>query len=459
MKLDTHAFRHLSAEDWRVLTAVGAPISALSLCFPQANHSAAPPHPRVAQVEMGSRNHEVVPTPLIVQIANLRGGAGLAHRAISTITKANLIARQRNVRYDGYRLTYGGLDYLALHAHSKARAIGGIGSQIGTGKESDIYLCNAPTEAGQRNGPGAGRNLVLKLHRLGRTSFRTVKTNRDYLRNRHTGSWMYMSRLAAIKEHAFMRVLRDAGFRVPEPVAVNRHALVMSLVDGTPLRMVEGVPDVPALYAELMEMVVRLAGVGLIHGDFNEFNIMIVEEEEEEGQGKEKKEVADVGGATIPPEADVHNASTALTSSIRIVPILIDFPQMVSTSHMNAQMYFDRDVACVKRFFKRRFGFTSSDHGPTFDYAMKQARAQGEQRQHLDIEVEASGFSRKMAKDLEKYMKEVGVDGDGVDAETGEGVVASEGEEDLETSDGLKDASSSEDVLEPSLHDDPKEVL
>ncbi len=29
---------------------------------------------------------------------------------------------------------------------------------------------------------------------------------------------------------------------------------------------------------------------------------------------------------------------------------LIDFPQMVSTSHANAQELFDRDVECVLRF-------------------------------------------------------------------------------------------------------------
>ncbi|XP_062104926.1 uncharacterized protein LOC133816465 [Humulus lupulus] len=30
---------------------------------------------------------------------------------------------------------------------------------------------------------------------------------------------------------------------------------------------------------------------------------------------------------------------------------MIDFPQMVSVSHRNAQMYFDRDVECVFKFF------------------------------------------------------------------------------------------------------------
>ena len=41
---------------------------------------------------------------------------------------------------------------------------------------------------------------------------------------------------------------------------------------------------------------------------------------------------------------------------------LIDFPQMVSTEHRNAEMYFDRDVLCVRVFFERRFGYVPTDY-------------------------------------------------------------------------------------------------
>ena len=118
------------------------------------------------------------------------------HRNISTLAKDGLIAKVKNAKYDGYRLTYGGLDYLAMNTHRKSDALYSLGNQIGVGKESDIYVCASQSD----------RQLVLKLHRLGRISFRTVKANRDYLRNRSTGSWMYLSRLAAQKEHAFMRL-------------------------------------------------------------------------------------------------------------------------------------------------------------------------------------------------------------------------------------------------------------
>ncbi|APA13086.1 hypothetical protein SS1G_08606 [Sclerotinia sclerotiorum 1980 UF-70] len=342
MKLDTKAMRYLTAEDWRTLTAV----------------------------EQGSKNHEVVPTKLIEQLSGLRGGV---HRCISALAKVNLIARLKNAKYDGYRLTYGGLDYLALNTYRKRKDVYSVGNQIGVGKESDIFVV-ADEKGVQR---------VLKIHRLGRISFRTVKANRDYLRHRSSASWMHMSRLAALKEFTFMTALRDNGFPVPEPLAQSRHTIVMSLIDAFPMRQISSVPDPASLYAELISMILRLAQYGLIHGDFNEFNILIKEEKNPEN-----------------PEEPVT-----------LTPILIDFPQMVSVDHVNAEYYFDRDVNCIKRFFDRRFHFTSNEKGPHFKDARKLIGKDGVKR--LDVSVEASGFSKKMAKELEAYMKAVGVDGDG----------------------------------------------
>jgi hypothetical protein len=73
---------------------------------------------------------------------------------------------------DGYRLTYGGYDYLAMRAMSKRDSMHSVGNQIGVGKESgeasdfshfgiishmkeDIYIV-ADAE---------GQEMVLKLHR------------------------------------------------------------------------------------------------------------------------------------------------------------------------------------------------------------------------------------------------------------------------------------------------------
>ena len=203
---------------------------------------------------------------------------------------------------------------------------------------------------------------------------------------------MRMSRLAALKEFTFMRCLYDNGFNVPQPIAQNRHTIVMSLIDAFPLRQIEKVPDPASLYAEMMDMIVRLAQVGLIHGDFNEFNILIKTDDVEEGEVLAEK----------------------------LTPVLIDFPQMLSIDHPNAEFYFNRDVDCVKRFFERRFGFTSDEPGPFLselesdeqgaflaDIKRKKPR---KGRKRLDVEAEASGFSKSMSKELERYMDDMGTD-------------------------------------------------
>lgn len=149
-----------------------------------------------------------------------------------------------------------------------------------------------------------------------------------------------------------MKALMDRGFPVPKPIDFNRHCVVMELVEGGPLCGVYEVNDVEALYDELMNLIVSLANHGVIHGDFNEFNIMITDD------GK---------------------------------PIIIDFPQMVSTEHANAEYYFERDVNCIRDFFKRRFGYESELY-PTFKDISRE--------DCIDIEIKASGITKQMEKDL-----------------------------------------------------------
>jgi RIO-like serine/threonine protein kinase len=48
------------------------------------------------QVETGSRNHEVIPTPLIAQISGVRGGN--VNKALGELAKRNLVARVQNAK-------------------------------------------------------------------------------------------------------------------------------------------------------------------------------------------------------------------------------------------------------------------------------------------------------------------------------------------------------------------------
>ncbi|KIM32715.1 hypothetical protein M408DRAFT_185573 [Serendipita vermifera MAFF 305830] len=331
MKLDATDLRYLTTEEFRVLTAV----------------------------EMGSKNHEVVPTQLISQISKLKSGG--INKLLGGLAKRGLVSRVKNVKYDGYRLTYGGYDYLALRALSKRDTIAAVGNQIGVGKESDIYVVSDPE----------GEERVIKLHRLGRISFRAIKTKRDYLGKRRSASWMYMSRLAAQKEWAFMKILHEHGFPVPRPIDHARHCILMEFIDAYPLRQISSHPSPGTLYSTLMDIIVSFAHSGLIHGDFNEFNILI------------------------------HRVTGS--------PIVIDFPQMVSTRHADAEWYFNRDVDCIRTFFKRRFGYESLVW-PKFTSTLKEGenkRGKGEEGENgfrLDVVVAASGFGGKEQEELEKVL-------------------------------------------------------
>ncbi|XP_055647218.1 serine/threonine-protein kinase RIO2 isoform X2 [Falco peregrinus] len=310
-KLNVVMLRYLSKEHFRVLTAV----------------------------EMGMKNHEIVPASLIASIASLKHGG--CNKILRELVKHRLLAYERTKTVQGYRLTNAGYDYLALKTLSSRQVIHSVGNQMGVGKESDIYIVANEEE----------QQFALKLHRLGRTSFRSLKNKRDYHKHRHKMSWLYLSRLAAMKEFAYMKALHDRKFPVPKPVDYNRHAVVMELIDGYPLCQVHHVEDPASVYSELMDLIVNLANHGLIHGDFNEFNLIL--------------------------DNDDHVT-------------MIDFPQMVSTSHANAEWYFDRDVNCIKEFFKKRFNY-ESEVFPAFKDIRRECS--------LDREIAASGYTKEMLED------------------------------------------------------------
>uniref|UniRef100_A0A7S4RMP4 Serine/threonine-protein kinase RIO2 n=1 Tax=Alexandrium monilatum TaxID=311494 RepID=A0A7S4RMP4_9DINO len=297
MKLDPTIFRYVTREEFRVLQAV----------------------------EMGMRNHELVPVPLIETIAKVNRGC--TYKILQTLLRHKLVGHEGK-KYDGYRLTYFGYDFLALRALLARGTIVAVGRRLGVGKESDVHYCQGAD----------GEVLALKLHRLGRVSFRAIKEKRDYLQHRQHASWMYMARLAAMKEFAYMKALKDEGFPVPTPVDQNRHCVIMSFIHAVPLFHLRTLRHPNQVLERLMRLLVRLARAGIVHGDFNEFNLMIDKDEK-------------------------------LT--------LIDFPQIIHLSHENAKDHFDRDVRSICEFFRKRINI-DVEQWPKFDEVMAEVAASQE---------------------------------------------------------------------------------
>lgn len=338
MKLDVSHMRYLTGDDFRVLKAV----------------------------EQGSRNHEVVPTTMIHNLSGLRSISG-THRSIGDLAKVKLVARVRNSKYDGYRLTYNGFDYMAIKTMLNRDTVYSIGNTIGVGKESDIYKVSDKS----------GTTKVMKIHRLGRTSFTSVRNNREYLKHSRQGtSWMHLSLLAAHKEFEFLGLLHSKGFQVPEPFDNSRHIVLMEYVKGFPMKNLRHHSNIPKLYSDLMIFALNLAKSGLIHCDYNEFNIMIKD------------------------EASMDSNDCGF--------VVIDLPQCISIQHDDAEFFFQRDIECIRRFFKKKLKYDpkpdssmldSNGFGDGYKYAYPVFKRDVVRCDNLDELVSASGFSKKKAAD------------------------------------------------------------
>jgi RIO kinase 2 len=211
------------------------------------------------------------------------------------------MVRFNPVPYDGYALVFGGYDTLALQALTKKGTVSALGSLIGEGKESVVFealgLCP----------------VAIKFHRVGGRSFSSARTNREYMPDGGHCPWIFASSRSAEREYAALCALHP-NVSVPLPVDRNRHAVVMSLVDGPNLNRCR--VDEPAEVLDEILFNVREAYLaGVIHADLSEFNIMV-----ERGKC-----------------------------------VLIDWPQWMETDHPNAQNVLQRDIENMLSFFLRKY--------------------------------------------------------------------------------------------------------
>jgi len=254
-------------------------------------------------IELGMIQHQIVPFKSILKYS------GLHEKEIEYRLK-ELHAKDVFIResepYRGYLLTYVGYDALTLNAFVKGNFIDALGSPIGKGKESDVY------EAFDSN----RESLIMKFHRLGRTSFRATRRKREYVADRRHISWLYQSRLAAEKEYEALQKLFSDGISVPQPFHQNRNGILMEFLDAYQLNEVESLDEPLEYLEEIMENMEKTYRAGLIHADLSEYNILVSK------QGK---------------------------------LWIIDWPQYVSTDHPNNEMYLTRDLGNVNTYFERKF--------------------------------------------------------------------------------------------------------
>ena len=139
--------------------------------------------------------------------------------------------------------------------------------------------------------------------------------NREYMPDDGHYPWIFASRRSAERENAALTLLQ-AKVSVPLPIDHNRHALVMSLVNGLNLNRCR-VEHPKEVLDDILDNVRLSYQLGIIHADLSEFNVMI-----EEGRC-----------------------------------VIIDWPQWVEVDHPNAQQFVVKDLENIIAFFKRKYNF------------------------------------------------------------------------------------------------------
>jgi RIO kinase 2 len=209
----------------------------------------------------------------------------------------------------GYLMNTAGLDALALNHFANNNGVSGLGRTIGMGKESDVF--EVATDSGEK--------AVIKFYRIGRISFRSTRKMRSYTSTEKQYQWLSININAARKEAEALERAHKAGVSVPTFIAQNRHAVLMSEIEGPMLYkcLPEDIPDPKKLLREILENIRKAYVFGkMINCDISEYNILF----------------------------DGERAW------------IIDWPQFVGVDHPNSAELIERDVAKTLGFFSKRFG-------------------------------------------------------------------------------------------------------
>ena len=250
------------------------------------------------------KNRQFLNLPTLSQYSNL--SQSLIEHHLKRLVKFGLISKS-NI---GYTLLVTGLDIYVLKILSNSNIITAIGPQIGIGKEAEVYLAHDSLE----------QDKILKMFRLGRSSFKQIKRKRDV--NTGTNSWLLLNIETAKKEYDILTYLKDSSTSFPSPLNRSFHCIVMEPIYGSRLSDIENL-DYPELVLEKIISNMTIAyRKGYINGDLNEYNILVNDDN----------------------------------------IFILDWPQAIRVDTTNADVVLTRDVNNIIKFFSRKFEIERDIH-------------------------------------------------------------------------------------------------
>ena len=258
-------------------------------------------------IERSMNQYEYVPVEVIERRAKLPSPH--VHLSLSKLNQLKLV-RRRLGEYIGYKLTWMGLDVLALHSLVERGIVYALGDKLGVGKESDVYSALTPSE----------ERIIVKFHRLGRTSFQRIARYRPYVRDKPWTSWMAVAKIAGEREYKALVELYEAKASVPKTIGYSRHAVVIEYINGVELQEYRVAEDPEYMLGKIVETLhIAYTVVGIVHGDLSEYNILVEIRDDKE------------------------------------TPLIIDWPQYVPREDPSAEQLLRRDVDYILRFFRKTY--------------------------------------------------------------------------------------------------------
>ena len=235
----------------------------------------------------------------------------LVEHHLERLVKSGLVGKS-NI---GFTLLVTGLDIYVLKILSNRNTITSIGPQIGIGKEAEIYLAHDSQE----------KDKILKMFRLGRSSFKQIKRKRDI--STSTSNWLLLNIQTAKREYDILNYLRQSSTSFPTPLYRSFHCIVMEPFYGSKLADAESLDDPQSVLEKIISNVKIAYQNGYINGDLNEYNIM------------------------------VNNDNI----------FILDWPQAIKSDTINANVVLLRDVKNILKFFSKKYKI-EKDVGNTINH-------------------------------------------------------------------------------------------
>jgi len=253
--------------------------------------------------------------------------------------EADRIARRQDREFDEFRKrlknteqfkvegsVFDDATYAAIYKLVQDGHLSAFGGPISTGKEAHVFEARAPDD-----------DVAVKVYRTTASNFSQM---RDYLEGDPRFEGLGGQKTDVViawtqKEFSNLGRAREAGVRVPEPLAVQRNVLVMELIgesgDVAPTLHDVHIENPETAFEVVREYMRRLYDAGLVHGDLSEYNVVI------------------------------HDGEL----------VVIDVGQAVTIHHPNSDDFLERDCENVANFFARQG--VETDGESLYEYVQAEA--------------------------------------------------------------------------------------